>query len=56
MLSDDIVENEIPCLQQIIEMYMQYKTTMIGVQEIPLRMLVSMESLRKAKRRQNIQS
>lgn len=35
MLGDDIVENEKPCLQQMIEVYAQYKTTILGVQEIP---------------------
>ncbi|GAE95337.1 UTP-glucose-1-phosphate uridylyltransferase [Gracilibacillus boraciitolerans JCM 21714] len=36
MLGDDIVENDKPCLQQMTEMYEQYKTTILGVQEIPL--------------------
>ncbi|WP_078429785.1 UTP--glucose-1-phosphate uridylyltransferase GalU [Alkalihalobacterium alkalinitrilicum] len=36
MLGDDIVENNKPCLQQMTEMYEQYKTTILGVQEIPL--------------------
>jgi len=35
MLGDDIVVNEKPCLQQMIEIYEQYKTTILGVQEIP---------------------
>jgi UTP--glucose-1-phosphate uridylyltransferase len=35
MLGDDIVENDKPCLQQMMEMYDQYKTTILGVQEIP---------------------
>ena len=37
MLGDDIVENGAgkPCLKQMIEMYDQYKTTILGVQEIP---------------------
>lgn len=34
MLGDDIVENEKPCLQQMMEIYDQYKTTILGVQEI----------------------
>jgi len=37
MLGDDIVENEKPCLRQMIEIYEQYKTTILGVQEIPSR-------------------
>ncbi|MRX72990.1 UTP--glucose-1-phosphate uridylyltransferase GalU [Bacillus lacus] len=36
MLGDDIVENDKPCLQQMTEMYQQYKTTILGVQEIPM--------------------
>ncbi|KPB05732.1 UTP--glucose-1-phosphate uridylyltransferase GalU [Bacillus sp. CHD6a] len=35
MLGDDIVENDKPCLLQLMEMYEQYKTTILGVQEIP---------------------
>jgi len=37
MLGDDIVENGQgkPCLKQMMEMYDQYKTTILGVQEIP---------------------
>jgi UTP--glucose-1-phosphate uridylyltransferase len=34
MLGDDIVENDKPCLQQMMELYDQYKTTLLGVQEI----------------------
>jgi UTP--glucose-1-phosphate uridylyltransferase len=34
MLGDDIVENGKPCLKQMMEMYEQYKTTILGVQEI----------------------
>lgn len=38
MLGDDIVENGEgkPCLKQMIEMYNQYKTSILGVQEIPM--------------------
>lgn len=35
MLGDDIVENGKPCLKQMMEKYDQYKTTILGVQEIP---------------------
>ena len=37
MLGDDIVENDggKPCLKQMMEMYDQFKTTILGVQEIP---------------------
>ncbi|MBP1962303.1 UTP--glucose-1-phosphate uridylyltransferase GalU [Paenibacillus aceris] len=34
MLGDDIVVNSKPCLKQMMEMYEQYKTTILGVQEI----------------------
>ena len=35
MLGDDIVVSEKPCLQQMVEMYDRYKTTVIGVQIVP---------------------
>jgi UTP--glucose-1-phosphate uridylyltransferase len=35
MLGDDIVDSEKPCLRQMIEIYNEYKTTILGVQEIP---------------------
>ena len=35
MLGDDIVDNHKPCLGQMLEMYNQYKTTILGVQEVP---------------------
>ncbi|MCK9267910.1 MAG: UTP--glucose-1-phosphate uridylyltransferase GalU [Alkaliphilus sp.] len=34
LLGDDIVYNEKPCLKQMIEVYDQYKTTILGVQEV----------------------
>ena len=34
MLGDDIVYGEPPCLQQMIEMYNQYKVSILGVQEV----------------------
>lgn len=36
MLGDDIVESEKPCLKQMMEIYAQYKTTILGVQEISI--------------------
>lgn len=36
LLGDDIVEGQTPCLKQMIDIYNQYKTTVLGVQEIPL--------------------
>ncbi|WP_090982252.1 UTP--glucose-1-phosphate uridylyltransferase GalU [Paenibacillus sp. CF384] len=35
MLGDDIVDNPKPCLKQMMEIYDEYKTTILGVQEIP---------------------
>lgn len=35
LLGDDIVYAEKPCLKQMIEVYDEYKTTILGVQEVP---------------------
>lgn len=35
LLGDDIVYSKKPCLKQMIEIYDQYKTTILGVQEVP---------------------
>lgn len=35
MLGDDVVDSEVPCLKQLIDCYNQYKTSIIGVQEVP---------------------
>lgn len=34
LLGDDIVHGEKPCLKQMIEIYDEYKTTVLGVQEV----------------------
>ncbi|PKM83601.1 MAG: UTP--glucose-1-phosphate uridylyltransferase [Firmicutes bacterium HGW-Firmicutes-13] len=34
LLGDDIVDSEIPCLSQLIKMYEEYNSTILGVQEI----------------------
>ncbi|MTN08290.1 UTP--glucose-1-phosphate uridylyltransferase GalU, partial [Turicibacter sanguinis] len=34
LLGDDIVDNETPCLAQLINTYNEYKTSIIGVQEV----------------------
>ena len=34
LLGDDIVDNEIPCLKQLINAYDEYKTSILGVQEV----------------------
>lgn len=36
MLGDDVVDNEEPCLKQLIDIYNEYKTTILGVQEVPI--------------------
>ncbi|MCY6370965.1 UTP--glucose-1-phosphate uridylyltransferase GalU [Clostridium ganghwense] len=34
MLGDDIVDNEVPCLKQLIDCFNEYKTSIIGVQPV----------------------
>ena len=34
LLGDDIVHNSKPCLKQMIEVHDEYKTTILGVQEV----------------------
>jgi UTP--glucose-1-phosphate uridylyltransferase len=34
MLGDDIVDNDVPCLKQLIDCYNEYKTSILGVQEV----------------------
>lgn len=36
LLGDDIVYSEKPCLKQLIEVYDEYKTTILGVQDVPM--------------------
>jgi len=35
LLGDDIVDAEVPCLKQLIKVYNEYKTTVLGVQSVP---------------------
>jgi UTP--glucose-1-phosphate uridylyltransferase len=35
LLGDDIVQADVPCLQQMIDMYNRYQTSIIGVQHVP---------------------
>lgn len=35
LLGDDIVEAQTPCLKQLMDCYNEYKTTILGVQEVP---------------------
>ena len=35
LLGDDIVDNKVPCLAQLIKAYNEYKTSILGVQEVP---------------------
>ena len=34
MLGDDIVDSETPCLKQLIDIYDEYRTTVLGVQKV----------------------
>lgn len=34
MLGDDVVDNDVPCLKQMIDVYDEYKTTVLGVQQV----------------------
>lgn len=34
VLGDDIVDSKVPCLKQIIDIYNEYRTTVIGVQKV----------------------
>lgn len=34
MLGDDVVDSKVPCLKQLIDCYNEYKTTILGVQEV----------------------
>jgi UTP--glucose-1-phosphate uridylyltransferase len=36
LLGDDIVDSEVPCLKQMINKFETYKTTVVGVQQVPL--------------------
>ncbi|NLC69051.1 MAG: UTP--glucose-1-phosphate uridylyltransferase GalU [Clostridiaceae bacterium] len=35
LLGDDIIDSEVPCLKQMIEVYEKFQTTIIGVQPVP---------------------
>lgn len=35
MLGDDVVDSKVPCLKQLIDCFDEYKTTILGVQEVP---------------------
>jgi UTP--glucose-1-phosphate uridylyltransferase len=35
LLGDDIVEAEVPCLKQMIDIYEQYQSSVVGVQPVP---------------------
>lgn len=34
MLGDDVVDNDVPCLKQMIDVFDEYNTTILGVQEV----------------------
>lgn len=35
LLGDDIVDSEVPCLKQMLEVYENYNTSVVGVQKVP---------------------
>jgi UTP--glucose-1-phosphate uridylyltransferase len=35
LLGDDIVDSEVPCIKQLIDVYDKYRTTVLGVQKVP---------------------
>lgn len=35
MLGDDVVDSKTPCLKQLIDCFSEYKTTVLGVQQVP---------------------
>jgi len=35
MLGDDVVDAKVPCLRQLIDCYDEYRTTILGVQQVP---------------------
>jgi len=36
MLGDDVVDSKVPCLKQLIDCYSKYRTSILGVQKVPL--------------------
>lgn len=36
MLGDDIVDSKSPCIKQLMDVYNEYRTTILGVQKVPL--------------------
>lgn len=36
MLGDDIVDSPVPCIKQLMDVYNEYQTTILGVQKVPL--------------------
>ncbi len=39
LLGDDIVDSEVPCIKQLMDVFDQYKTTVLGVQSVPRHMV-----------------
>ena len=37
MLGDDIVDNDVPCLKQLMDAYEEYRTNILGVQEVDIK-------------------
>jgi UTP--glucose-1-phosphate uridylyltransferase len=36
MLGDDIVDSQVPCIKQLMDVYNEYQTTILGVQKVPI--------------------
>jgi UTP--glucose-1-phosphate uridylyltransferase len=36
MLGDDVVDNKVPCLKQMVDVYNEYKTSVLGVQQVAM--------------------
>lgn len=34
ILGDDVMDNEVPCLKQLIDYFNEYKTSVLGVQRV----------------------
>ncbi|MCT2535116.1 UTP--glucose-1-phosphate uridylyltransferase GalU [Aquibacillus koreensis] len=39
LLGDDIVQSEVPCLKQLLDVYNEHQRSVVGVQEVPLELI-----------------
>lgn len=54
LLGDDIVDAPVPCLKQLIDVYQDYRGTVIGVQEVPLSKVSSYGIVKPEKIKDNL--